>query len=90
MSIGVDINKHSVDLVNQGKAPVQETDLEKYISNRDRLRATMSHEDAVVNSDASFVIVPTPSDENGSFPFQYASWAFKEIGKVIGRQGHIS
>ncbi len=82
--VGVDVNERSVNLVNEGKAPVQETDLEKYISeNHDRIRATMSHEDAVLNSDVSFVIVPTPSDENGSFSLQYASWAFKEIGKAL-------
>ncbi|MCW5960444.1 MAG: UDP-glucose/GDP-mannose dehydrogenase family protein [Pyrinomonadaceae bacterium] len=85
--IGVDVNERAVELVNQGKEPVQETDLEKYISeNKDRIKATMSHEEAVLSSDVSFVIVPTPSDENGSFSLQYASWAFKEIGKAIGKK----
>lgn len=85
--IGVDVNERSVELVNQGKAPVQETDLEKYISeNKQRIRATLSHEDAVINSDVSFVIVPTPSDENGSFSLQYAAWAYKEIGKAIAKK----
>ncbi len=85
--IGVDVNEKSIELVNQGRAPVQETDLEKYISeNLERIRATLSHEDAVLNSDVSFVIVPTPSDENGSFSLQYAAWAYKEIGKAIGKK----
>lgn len=85
--IGVDVNEQSVELVNQGKAPVQETDLEKYISeNTERIRATLSHEDAILNSDVSFVIVPTPSDENGSFSLQYAAWAYKEIGKAIAKK----
>lgn len=85
--VGVDINKRSVDLVNEGKAPVQETDLEKYISeNRDRIRATLSHEEAILNSDISFVIVPTPSDENGSYSLQYATWAYKEIGKALKKK----
>jgi UDPglucose 6-dehydrogenase len=85
--IGVDINEKSVELVNQGKAPVQETDLDKYISeNKERISATLSHEEAILNSDVSFVIVPTPSDENGSFSLQYASWAYKEIGQAIGKK----
>src|SRR4051794_12373191 len=79
--IGVDVNARVVELVSQGRAPVQETGLDELITaNKDRIRATLDHEDAVLNSDISFVIVPTPSDEQGSFSLQYAQWAFKEIG----------
>jgi len=85
--VGVDVNQTSIDLVNQGHAPVQETDLEETISaNKQRIRATLSHEDAVLNSDISFVIVPTPSDERGAFSLQYAEWAFKEIGKALAKK----
>lgn len=77
--IGVDVNQQSVDAVNNGRAPVQETDLDKLIlSNKERIRATLSHKDAVLNSDISFVIVPTPSDERGAFSLQYAEWAFQK------------
>jgi UDPglucose 6-dehydrogenase len=85
--VGVDVNERSVELVNAGRAPVQETDLDKYIEeNKSRIRATLSHEDAVLNSDISFVIVPTPSDQKGSFSLQYAAWAFKELGKALRRK----
>lgn len=85
--IGVDVNQRSIDLVNEGHAPVQETDLDATIvANKDRIRATLSHEDAVLNSDISFVIVPTPSDDKGAFSLQYAKWAFKEIGKALGKK----
>lgn len=85
--IGVDVSERSVDLVNSGQAPVQETGLDEMIAaNKDRLRATLSHEDAILGSDISFVIVPTPSDENGGFSLQYARWAFKEIGAAIGKK----
>lgn len=85
--IGVDIHQKTVDAVNDGREPVQETDLGKYLSaNKDKIRATMSHEEAILNSDISFVIVPTPSDEKGSFSLQYAAWAFKEIGKALAKK----
>ena len=85
--IGVDVNQQTIDLVNEGKAPVQETNLgETIAANKERIRATDSHEDAVLNSDISFVIVPTPSDERGAFSLQYAQWAFEEIGKAIGKK----
>lgn len=85
--IGVDVNRLSIDLVNEGKAPVQETNLDETIAaNKERIRATASHEEAILNSDISFVIVPTPSDERGAFSLQYAAWAFKEIGKALGKK----
>lgn len=85
--VGVDVNQAAVDAVNDGKAPVQETNLgETIAANKERIRATLSHEDAILNSDISFVIVPTPSDEQGSFTLQYAEWAFKEIGRAIGKK----
>src|SRR5215471_4138008 len=85
--IGVDVNQRAVDAVNGGRAPVHETGLEALIEqNRARLRATTSHEDAIVNSDLTFVIVPTPSDERGAFSLQYAAYAFREIGKALAKK----
>ena len=85
--IGVDINQAAVDAVNAGRAPVQETNLgETLLANLTRIRATRSHAEAVSQSDISFVIVPTPSDERGSFSLQYAEWAFQEIGRALRRK----
>ncbi|MEW6077402.1 MAG: nucleotide sugar dehydrogenase [Thermodesulfobacteriota bacterium] len=82
--VGVDVNKKAVDAVNAGLAPIQETRLEETIArNGSRIRATLDHQEAIVNSDLSFVIVPTPSDENGAFSLQYARWAFREIGRAL-------
>jgi UDPglucose 6-dehydrogenase len=82
--IGVDINQSAVDLLNAGHAPAQETDLEELVAaNRERLRGTLSHREAILNSQVTFIIVPTPSDERGAFSLQYAAWAFKEIGRAL-------
>lgn len=82
--VGADCNSASVDAINTGLAPVQETDLQNYISeNRARLRATVSTREAVHDSDISFVIVPTPSQENGAFSTRYAEKAFAEIGAAL-------
>ena len=88
--IGVDVNQRSVNLVNAGHAPVQETDLEETItSNKERIHATLSPQEAIINSDLSFVIVPTPSDARGAFSLQYTVWAFVRSlflrGKLIAR-----
>jgi UDPglucose 6-dehydrogenase len=85
--IGVDVNDTAVDAVNAGRAPVQETGLQEMIgANRSRIRATLSHVDAVLNSEITFVIVPTPSDERGAFSLQYAAYAFREIGRALAQK----
>jgi UDPglucose 6-dehydrogenase len=82
--IGVDVNHRAVDALKTGMAPVQETGLQALIEqNRTRLRATMSHQEAICESELTFVIVPTPSDERGAFSLQYAAFAFREIGKAL-------
>jgi UDPglucose 6-dehydrogenase len=82
--IGVDVNRRAVDALNAGRAPVQETDLDALVAaNRSRLKATMSHEEAIHGSELTFVIVPTPSDDRGAFSLQYAAYAFREIGKAL-------
>jgi len=82
--IGVDINRRAVEAVNAGHAPVRETGLEELITaHKQRLRATMDHYEAIANSDVTFVVVPTPSDERGAFSLQYAAWAFRKIGYAL-------
>lgn len=82
--IGVDVSRTAVENLNAGKAPVQETNLQEYIDrNRQRLSATLEHQDAVMKSDITFVIVPTPSDKNGAFSIKYAATAFRDIGKAL-------
>jgi UDPglucose 6-dehydrogenase len=82
--IGVDINHSVVDALTAGKAPVYETNLDKMIKeNKARIRATTNHEEAILATDISFVIVPTPSDDKGAFSIQYAASAFRKIGKAL-------
>ncbi len=82
--IGVDVVPGVIEKIRKGIAPVQETDLQATISaNKERLQATLDTKEAILNSDISFVIVPTPSDERGAFSLQYAAWAFKEIGLAL-------
>lgn len=85
--IGVDVSHQAVEALNAGRAPVQETDLDKLIAaNRERLSATLSHREAILGSDLTFVIVPTPSDARGVFTLQYAAWAFREIGRALAEK----
>jgi UDPglucose 6-dehydrogenase len=85
--VGVDVNPRAVDLVNSARAPVDETGLADLVAeNAARLRATTDMTDAVAATDVTFVIVPTPSDENGGFSLVHASRAFAEIGRALRRK----
>src|SRR4051794_39963369 len=85
--VGHDVVRRNVDAVNSGRSPVDETDLDSTVhAHRARLRATHDVSDAVLSSDVTFVVVPTPSDERGAFSLRFAQSAFAEIGKALARK----
>lgn len=85
--IGMDLNDEFVRLIAAGKAPVHEPRLQELIdASRGRLQATTSYEEAVLGSDLTFVIVPTPSDKNGVFTNKYVVSAVQEIGKTLRKK----
>lgn len=81
---GLDVNKALVDALNAGKMPIVEPQLNELIAaNRQRLAATMDANEAVQKSDASFVIVPTPSDSTGFFSNRFVLQAMDTLGKAL-------
>jgi len=84
--IGMDIDKVKVDLINKGKAPIVEKDLEDYISRNvkaGRLRATTDLKEAIDNSDITIISVGTPSKPNGDIDLKYIKEAAKAIGEKL-------
>ena len=88
--IGVDVNPDFVRLVQAGKAPVDEPGLQQLIdASKGHLSATTDFEAAVRDSEITFVIVPTPSDSQGSFSNKYVLSAVAAIGTALRkRQGY--
>jgi UDPglucose 6-dehydrogenase len=82
--IGVDVNPELVRAVNEGRAPVEETGLDELVrKNRERLSATLDCAAAVRASEATFLIVPTPSGEDGAFSLRHVMPAIEVIGAVL-------
>jgi len=82
--IGVDIDKSKVDQVNSGRSPIVEHGLEDLIrQNAKNLKATTNHYEAVEETQATFVIVPTPSESDGSFSLKFVIDALEKVGKAI-------
>jgi UDPglucose 6-dehydrogenase len=87
MVVGVDINPAYVAAIQQGRAPLKETGLEEMIqANRERLSATMDYEEAVLGTEATFIIVPTPSDPDGWFSLRNVMVAAEKIGAALRKK----
>ena len=85
--IGVDLNRFAVDALNSGRAPVHEPELQEWIDrSRGRLSATTSYSEAVCRTDATFVVVPTPSEKDGSFSLRYVISAVESIGVALSQK----
>ena len=85
--VGVDVNAEYVAAIQQGHAPLKETGLEEMIqANRERLSATTDYEEAVLGTDATFIIVPTPSDPDGTFSLRNVMIAAEKIGAALRKK----
>ena len=84
--IGVDSSLTKVELINQGKTPIVEPQVEEMISaavREGRLSATDEVEEAIQRSDLSFICVGTPSQLNGSPDLKYVRRMCEQIGRAL-------
>src|SRR5271169_3422377 len=80
----VDLDAAKVDAINKGLAPVHEPGLAELIrEGAGNLKASQSCEAAVRESDATFIIVATPSEPGGGFSLKYALPTCESIGKAL-------
>jgi GDP-mannose 6-dehydrogenase len=87
---GVDPNPAKVELINSGRAPVVEAELAELTRQAvaaKRLRATSDPLSAVLDTEVTFVCVPTPSQTNGNLDFRYIERVCAEIGAAL-REKH--
>ena len=85
--IGLDVNPVSVEALKDHRAPVAETDLQKYIDeNRARISATSDWNELVNKSDISFVVVPTPSGPDGGFANTFVVSACERLGAALQKK----
>jgi GDP-mannose 6-dehydrogenase len=83
---GVDVNPTKVDIINSGKSPIVEPQMNELIHDAVRagkLRATTDSMEAVRASDISLVCVGTPSKPNGSLDLGHVARVCEEIGAAL-------
>src|SRR5215831_16985269 len=84
--IGVDPVHTKVDLVNAGQSPIIEADIGEIIAaavKSGRLRATDNQDEAIRQTELSFVCVGTPSQPNGNLDLTFIRRVCELIGKAL-------
>lgn len=87
--IGVDVSSSKIDLINSGKSPIVERDLDEYINEavkKGTLQATSDITKAIKNTDLSLICVGTPSQITGAIDLSYIYRVCQEIGKEIAQK----
>lgn len=87
--IAIDTDAVKVKCIQEGRSPIIEPGLPEMIRKNTaagRLSATLSCEDAVMNSDMSLICVGTPSNEDGSLKLDYVEAVCAEIGAVLKKK----
>jgi len=84
---GVDVDGRKVDAVNRGESPIYEPGLAQLMTSRSgSLGATADYDVAIAETQATFVVVPTPSDASGGFSLRYVKPAMERIGRALSHK----
>lgn len=86
---GVDVNPVKVALINQGKSPIVEKDVDRLIADAvatGHLQATTDIGAAIARSDLSLICVGTPSLANGSLDLTHVRHAATAVGQALREQ----
>lgn len=83
---GVDVNPDKVNMLEEGRSPVLEPQLDSLVAEghrTGRLRATTDAFEAVRKSEVTFICVGTPSQPNGSLDLEGVRRCCCEIGEAL-------
>jgi GDP-mannose 6-dehydrogenase len=84
--IGVEPSRTKVDMINAGRSPIVEKDVEGLIATgvkEGRYRATDDWKAAIAQTDLALVCVGTPSRHNGSIDLRYVRRVCEQIGQAL-------
>jgi GDP-mannose 6-dehydrogenase len=87
--IGVDVVDYKVDAINAGNAPLEEkglSDLIAEFTKKKKLRAIKNTEEAILDTDVSFVCVGTPPTKEGDIDLAILKRVCEEIGNALRKK----
>ncbi|MBF0145716.1 MAG: UDP-glucose/GDP-mannose dehydrogenase family protein [Magnetococcales bacterium] len=84
--IGVDVSQQKINLLREGRSPVEEEQLPEMIRkaiNNGHLSATTDPREAILATDLSLIAVGTPSREDGSLELCYLKSVARDIALAL-------
>ena len=85
--IGVDINQERIKMLKKGKIDLYENSAQElFDKHKKNLVFTDNFKDAILNTDTTFIVVPTPSNRNHSFSLNYILDVCKKIASLLRRK----
>ena len=84
--VGVDLNTKKIDMINSGKCPIVEKDLDIIIEEvvkDNRLLATSDYFDAISKTDIAMICVGTPNEDNGSIDLTFIKRVSEQLGRAL-------
>lgn len=87
--IGIDSNPAKVELINKGRSPIVENDLDRIINEqrgRRAISATVDVGAAVRETDVSFICVGTPSTGQGHLNLENIFRVARDIGEALAKK----
>lgn len=83
------LGKEKVELIQGGSSPFYEPRLNEFLKKAiksDNLRAVLGREEAVLNSEITFIATGTPSMPDGSVDLHYIKNSAREIGEALPKK----
>ena len=83
-------DSEKASLVNLGIPPFYEPGLEgllKKVVDKGNLRCVVGREEAILDTDITFIAVATPSNPDGSINLQHIADSAQDIGEVLSKKG---
>jgi UDPglucose 6-dehydrogenase len=82
--IAVDVDARKVEAIKRGMSPVFEPGVTEFLRRaKGRVTGTEDAEAAVLDSEVTFIVVPTPSEPDGGFSLRYVLPACHSIGRAL-------
>ncbi len=93
-TVGIDIEEHIANSVNNRVSPILEPGLQELIGQVGgrTLRAGTDPRTAIEESDITFILVPTPSNPDGTFSNRFVESALRSLGDAyaeIDKEYHV-
>jgi len=87
--VNIDVDEDIVGAINRGDSPIHEDGLppliEGHVVETGRLRATTDY-DAVLETDVTFLCLPTPQQEDGSIDLSILETAAEQLGDTLAEK----